>query len=109
MSLSARERHALKSIRDEIARSDPQLALLLTAFTPPPSAQEIPAREKVQRQPWLQALFSRRRLRCHSGDDQPVRSKLGRVCRKYAAPLAWLLATAAMLLVALLLTHEITI
>jgi hypothetical protein len=109
MSLSARERHALKSIMDDIARSDPQLALLLTAYTPPPSAQEIPAREQIQRRPWLQALASRRRLQCRSHDDQPARSELSGACRKYAAPLIWLLATAVMLLVAMLLTHSITI
>lgn len=47
MSLSAWEQQVLNSIKDGLARSDPQLAALLSAFTRLTSGEEMPAAEKV--------------------------------------------------------------
>ena len=45
MSLSAREQQALASITDRLARSDPQLASLLGAFSRHASGEEMPGAE----------------------------------------------------------------
>ena len=48
MSLSPREQHALDSIRDRLAGSDPELAALLATFTRLASGEEMPARGPVR-------------------------------------------------------------
>ena len=48
MSLSARDRHALGSIQDQITGSDPQLASLMTMFTRLASGEEMPALEDIR-------------------------------------------------------------
>ena len=48
MSLSPREQHALDSIRDRLAGSDPELAALLATFTRLASGEQMPARGPVR-------------------------------------------------------------
>ena len=48
MSLSPREQHALDSIRERLAGSDPELAALLATFTRLASGEEMPARGPVR-------------------------------------------------------------
>jgi hypothetical protein len=48
MGLDPREQHALDSIKDRLAGSDPELAALLGTFTRLTSGEEMPAREPVQ-------------------------------------------------------------
>jgi hypothetical protein len=48
MSLSPREQHALDSIRDRLAGSDPELAALLATFTRLASGEGMPARGPVR-------------------------------------------------------------
>jgi hypothetical protein len=48
MGLSPREQHALDSIKDRLAGSDPELAALLGTFTRLTSGEEMPDREPVQ-------------------------------------------------------------
>jgi hypothetical protein len=49
MSLTAREKRALHAIEDRLAGSDPQLASRLATFTRLTSGEQMPAREKIQR------------------------------------------------------------
>ncbi len=98
MSLSAWEQQALDSIKDGLAGSDPELAALLSAFTRLASSEDMPDREKI-RAGSRRALRRLRRARW--------RSSVRRVCRRLgiqrAALLLWLLATAALIAVALAL------
>ncbi len=48
MSLSAWEQQALDSIKDGLAGSDPQLAVLLGTFTQLASDEDMPAQEMIQ-------------------------------------------------------------
>lgn len=97
MSLSAWEQRALDSIKDKLAGSDPELAALLSAFTGLASGQEMPDREKIRvgSRPAPRLRHPRRR------------SRLRRICQRLgfqrAALLLWLLATAALIAVALVL------
>lgn len=100
MGLSAWEQQALDLIRNGIAGSDPELTSLLSAFTRLASDEEMPDREMVLAGP-QRAL---RRLR-HTGQ----RSSLSRVCRRLgfqraALLLLWLLTTAALIAVVLVLS-----
>ncbi len=99
MSLSAWEQQALDSIKDGLAGSDPDLAALLSAFTRLASGEEMPDGEKI-RAGSRRALRRLRRARW--------RSNVRRVCQRLglqrAALLLWLLATAALIAVALALS-----
>ena len=66
MSLSAREKHALRSIDCELSGSDPELASLLAMFTRLSAGEDMPTREKTRTR-WRRA--ARR---------SPGRSRLGR-------------------------------
>jgi hypothetical protein len=98
MSLSAWEQQALDSINNGLAGSDPELAALLSAFARLASGEEMPDREKI-RAGSRRALRRLRRARW--------RSSMRRMCQRLglqrAALLLWLLATAAMIAVALAL------
>ena len=48
MSLSAWEQHALDSIKNGLASSDPQLVALLTTFTRMASDEEMPVSETIR-------------------------------------------------------------
>ena len=100
MGLSAWERHALDLIKSGIAGSDPELASLLAAFTRLASGEEMPDREMVLAGP-RRALRRLRRTRQSSG--------LSRLCRRLgfqrgALLLLWLLTTAALISVVVVLS-----
>ena len=95
MSLSAWEQHALDSIKDGLASSDPALVARLTIFTRLASGEEMPAREKIH-------VGSRRAVR-RSG---PRPAHTGRGDRRLGLqqtvpPLLWLVTTVALIAVAL--------
>lgn len=99
MSLSAWEQQALESIGNGLAGSDPELAALVSAFNRLASDEEMPDREKTR------AVSRRafRRLR-----HARLRSHLRRARQRLGVPgtvllLAWLLTTAALIAVALVL------
>jgi hypothetical protein len=97
MSLSAWEQQALDSIRDGLADSDPGLAALMAAFTRLESGEEMPAGEEIP-------AGSRRAARRPRCNGRHVR----RVCRhlgfRRAALLLWLLVTAGLVAVAVMLS-----
>ena len=102
MSLSAWEQQVLNSIKDGLARSDPKLAALLSAFSRLTSGEEMPAAEKVPAST-RRALARLRRARW--------RSRLrGALPRQGAHPtmlllwLLWPLITATLIAVALTLS-----
>jgi hypothetical protein len=99
MSLSAWEQQALDSIKDALSGSDPELAALLSAFTRLASGEQMPDSEKIR----ADSRRALRRLR-----RAWWRPNVRRVCRRLglqrAALLLWLLSTAAMIAVALVLS-----
>jgi hypothetical protein len=97
MSLSAREQHALDSIKDGLAGSDPELAALLSAFNRLASDEEMPDGEKIHAGSRL-ALGRLRRTRWRSG--------LRGVCQRlgFARAVLLLMATVALIVIALALT-----
>jgi len=96
MSLSAWEQQALDSIKDGLAGSDPELAALLSAFTQLASGEEMPERTRSGSRRALRRL---RRARWRSD----VRGACQRLGIQRAVLLLWLLATAAVIAVALAL------
>jgi Protein of unknown function (DUF3040) len=88
MSLSTREQRILDSIKDGLVGSDPELASLLVTFDRLASGEAMPRREKVRpgRRP------RPRRLR-------------HRLTLSQAALLVWLMVTALLIGIALILTH----
>jgi hypothetical protein len=107
VSLSAWERQALDSIKDELAGSDPELAALLTAFTRLASGKAMPARERIR-------SGSRRTTRrrwwpprhCCPASERPHSArKLRFLDLRWALLLSWLLVTVALIVVALVLSH----
>ena len=98
MSLSSWEQQVLDSIRDHLVSSHPTLAARLAIFTRLASDEEMPAREKIQ------------------ADSRPMprpRSRPRAACRVYqrlgfqrAALLLWLVTTAALISVALVVSHS---
>ena len=99
MSLSAWEQQALDSIKEGLAGADPELAALLSAFTRLASGEEMPGTERIRAGSW-RTLRRLRRARS--------RSSLHRACQRLgiqrAALLLWLLTTAALVAVALVLS-----
>ena len=100
MSLSAWERHALESIKNGLAGSDPELTALLSAFNRLASGEEMPDREKTptgMRRPLRRARrrSSLRRVRDRLGLQMTGPSLL--------LLLLWPLITAALITVALVL------
>lgn len=105
MSLSAWEQHALDSIKDGLAASDPRLASLLSEFSRLASGEEMPPREAIRVGPWRAARRLRRKRRRHRADQvsrhvQRVRQLLG---SRRPALLLWLAITAILIAVALAL------
>jgi hypothetical protein len=100
MGLSPREQHALDSIKDRLAGSDPELAALLGTFTRLTSGEEMPDREPVQ---------LRNRRPPHRGRRHPHQGKLsGHAYRVYhrlgfhrVALLLWLVITVALITTAM--------
>lgn len=103
MSLSAWEQQALDSIKDGLAGSDPQLAALMIAFTELASGEKMPTRKKVRPSSRRAAGHSYRRRRYQGWD------RARRMCQHLMpqwALLLWLSVTAALIGVALALSHD---
>lgn len=105
MSLSAWEQQALESITDGLARSDPQLAALLTTLPRPALDGEIPAQEKIPAGLRPTILRSLRRPRPRDDARRGSHSMLGRVNPQCAMMLLWLMVAAVLVTVALLLSQ----
>lgn len=84
MSLSPWEQHALDSIKDRLASSDPTLVARLTIFTRLASDEEMPAREKIQ-----------------AGSVHTGRGSQRLWLQQTVPPLLWLVTTIALIAVAL--------
>ncbi len=93
MSLDAWEQRALDSIKDGLTGSDPELAALLSAFTWLTSDKDRPGGEEIQ----PRAVRRLRRARWRA-TFRKVSRRLG---VQGAAVLLWLLATVALITVAL--------
>jgi hypothetical protein len=106
MSLSAWEQQALDSIRDRLAGSDPQLAFLLVTFTELASGEDMPVREEIRASSrWAVRRWHRgQRHRTRDKGYQYVRRMYQSLSLK-AALLLWLLVTAALIIVAVSLSH----
>jgi hypothetical protein len=107
MSLSAREQQALDLIKDGLADSDPQLAALLTTFTQLASGEEMPLRDEIRSSSRRTIQHSHRQRRHPSQGElcwyaRRVYQRLG---LQHVMLLLWLLVTAALIAVALVLTH----
>jgi len=94
MSLSTWEQQALDSIRDGLADSDPKLAARLAIFTRLASGEEMPVREKIHNA--SRRLARRRRARARRS-RRPYR----RLGVTHVMLLVWLVATSALIAVAL--------
>jgi hypothetical protein len=106
MSLSAWEQQALDSIKDGLAGSDPQLAALLATFTRLAWDEEMPVREEIVAGPRRTVLSSLRRPRRRgAGARRRSRSMLRRVGLQWALLLLWLVTTAVLITVAVLLSR----
>jgi Protein of unknown function (DUF3040) len=107
MSLSARERRTLDSIKDGLAGSDPQLVALLVTFNRLASDEAMPVREKIRAGLSQPTCYSDREWR------HPQRCEAGRHARwvnqhlslRWTAPVLWLLITISLIAVALVLSH----
>lgn len=101
MSLSAHEEQVLNSVEDGLARSDPRLASLLATFTRLTSGEEMPAAEKIL----AACRRDTRRSRRRSYRDRACRParQLYRLLGSRQAALLWLVAVAAVVLVAVAL------
>jgi hypothetical protein len=107
MSLSAWEQQALKSIKDGLAGSDPELATMRATFTDLASGEEMPVRENIRvipsggmRRPRRKRRHRERRHRTREMAAW-VRGWLG---LRHALVL-WLLVTAALIGTALALSR----
>ena len=98
MSLSSWEQQVLDSIRDHLVSSHPTLAARLAIFTRLASDEEMPAREKIQAG---SRPIPRPRSRPRAASR--VYQRLG---FQRAALLLWLVTTAALISVALVVSHS---
>jgi hypothetical protein len=91
MSLSTWEQHALDSIKESLASSDPTLVARLAIFTRLASSEEMPAREKIQ--------AGSRAVRRAGAKPPPARGVYQRLGLPQAVMLLWLVTTVALLVV----------
>lgn len=100
MSISERERQALDSIENELARSAPRLASMLAMFSRLTSGEQMPAREPAGRA--AGAPGSPAGTAGRAGPRRVWRRRIG------GAALAWLwlAAVAALLALMVTLTHD---
>ena len=101
MSLSARDRHALGSIQDQITGSDPQLASLMTMFTRLASGEEMPALEDIRAggpRPRARAAAGRTAARTPCALSRRTRRRLSRQPALY---LLWLTVAITLITVTL--------
>ena len=97
MSLSAWEQQVLDSIRDHLVSSHPTLTARLAIFTRLASVEELPAREQIQ--PGARPIL---RPRSRPRVARRVYERLG---FQRTALLLWLVTTAALISVALFVSH----
>jgi hypothetical protein len=95
MSLSAWEQRALHSIESKLAGSDPELTMLVAAFTELASGEEMPATERVTARTWLASRNAWRRRRAWASRWHR------RLATRWAALLLLLLTAIALISVAL--------
>jgi hypothetical protein len=101
MSISERERHALGSIEDGLAGSDPALASMLAIFSALTSREEMPAHEKI-RAARRAAHSPRRTRRPRQGTVlRQARRRHPRLDWQQAMLMLWLAISAGMIAVAL--------
>jgi len=109
MSLSPKEQHALASMEDGLAGSDPKLASLLATFAWLASDEEMPVREKIR--------ASRHRATRRPRGNQSQSQRRGNARRDVRRPglrlgwqqtmlLLWLAVTIALVAVALILNRD---
>jgi hypothetical protein len=107
MSLSAHEQHALDTIEDDLAGSDPKLASMLATFSRLAAGEEMPVREKTRagRPRATGCQQRRRRARRHAGI---TRSAWRRPVGPWASALLFLVVAVAVVVtvvVALVVSH----
>jgi hypothetical protein len=100
MGLSAWERQVLDSIKSDIAGSDPELTALLSSFTRLVSGEEMPGRENVSAGP-RRTIRRHRRARWRTS-LRTAGHRMG--FRRTALLSLWLLTTAALAAVIVVLT-----
>ena len=106
MSLNEPQRQALGSIEDGLAGSDPRLAFMLNIFSRLAAGEEMPVREKIRVQRGRTAAHRPRRARRHPRRDAALRQPrrlYPRLGLQQAMLLLWVVITAGMLAVALVL------
>jgi hypothetical protein len=106
MSLTEPETHALGSIAQGLAGSDPRLASMLTIFSRLAAGEEMPAREKTRARRGRPAAHRRRRARrrARRGIARPHARRLyARLGWQQAMLLLWAVISAGLLAIALLL------
>jgi hypothetical protein len=92
MSLSAWERQALDAIKEGLAGSDPELTALLSAFTRLASGELMPEREEI-------SARSRQPLRLRAWRRRSLRRMQSLGFQRAALLLLWVLTTAALIAV----------
>jgi hypothetical protein len=97
MGLSAWEQQVLDSIRDHLVSSHPALTARLAIFTRLTSDEEMPAREKIQP--------GSRPVARPSSRPRLARRAYQRLGFQRAALLLWLVTSAALVSVALVVSH----
>lgn len=106
MSLNQPETQALSCIEDGLAGSDPRLASMLNIFSRLAAGEEMPAGEKIRERRGRPAAHRPRRARRHprrSGALPQARRLYPGLGRQQAMLLLWIVITAALLAVALVL------
>jgi hypothetical protein len=106
MSLTEPETQALGSIEDGLAGSDPRLASMLNIFSKLAAGEEMPAGEKIRVRRGRPAAPRPRRTRRHPrrGIAPPqARRRYPRLGRQQAMFLLWVVISAALVAVALVL------
>lgn len=97
VSLSARDRQALEEIEEELGGSDPRFAAKLSAFSRLTDDGEMPARERIRAG---RRRAAGRALLFPVGGERPRRSVF-----MWISVTIWLVISAALLSVALVLSH----
>ena len=97
MGLSAWEQQVLDSVRDHLVSSHPALTARLAIFTRLTSDEEMPAREKIQP--------GSRPMARPSSRPRLARRVYQRLGFQRAALLLWLVTSAALISVALVVSH----
>jgi hypothetical protein len=101
VSLSAHEQRTLSCIADELAASDPKLASILAGFNRLTWSEEMPARQDAGKNRRREAGHSRR----SRGRTWKYRRQRRTIRVTWPAIAAWILISAALITVAIVLSH----